>query len=90
MLTIGIILLILGVVFLVITFVADDSDTRFILGSFGIVMLFLGTSITFNVVQEKYTAIKCLKGNNPYKMEIKYEFKDSIYVPTDTIYIKIK
>ncbi len=39
---------------------------------------------------EKDTAIKCLKGNNPYKMEIRYELKDSVYVPKDTIYIRKK
>lgn len=36
---------------------------------------------------KKDTAIKCLKDNNPYKMEIIYELKDSVYVPKDTIYI---
>lgn len=36
---------------------------------------------------KKDTAIKCLKDNNPYKMEIIYELKDSIYVPKDTIYV---
>lgn len=39
---------------------------------------------------EKIAAIQCLKGNNPYKMEIRYELKDSIYIPVDTVYIKIK
>lgn len=39
---------------------------------------------------EKETAIKCLQGNNPYKMEIQYELKDSMYIPVDTIYVKIK
>lgn len=39
---------------------------------------------------EKETAIKCLQGNNPYKMEIQYELKDSMYIPIDTIYVKIK
>ena len=36
---------------------------------------------------EKNTAIKCLNGNNPYKMEIVYELKDSVYIPKDTIYV---
>ena len=39
---------------------------------------------------EKETAIKCLKGDNPYKMEIQYELKNSVYIPVDTIYVKIK
>ena len=39
------------------------------------------------MMSEKDTAIKCLNDNNPYKMEIIYELKDSIYVSKDTIYI---
>ena len=38
------------------------------------------------MLSQKETAIKCLNDNNPYKMEIRYELKDSIYVPKDTIY----
>jgi flagellar motor component MotA len=49
-----------------------------------IIMFYLGGY----VMSEKDTAIKCLKDNNPYKMEIIYELKDSVYVPKDTIYIK--
>ena len=47
------------------------------------VMFFLGGYMK----SEKDTAIKCLNDNNPYKMEIIYELKDSIYVPKDTIYV---
>ena len=47
-----------------------------------VVMFFLGGYM----MSEKDTAIKCLNDNNPYKMEIRYELKDSIYVPKDTIY----
>ena len=36
---------------------------------------------------EKDTAIKCSKDNNPYKIEIVYELKDSVYIPKDTIYV---
>ena len=46
------------------------------------VMFFLGGYMK----SEKDTAIKCSKDENPYKMEIRYELKDSIYVPKDTIY----
>lgn len=33
---------------------------------------------------------RCLNNKFKYKMEIKYQLKNSIYVPTDTIYVKIK
>ena len=64
----------------------DEIDT-FIVSIFSTliaVMFFLGGYMK----SEKDTAIKCSKYENPYKMEIRYELKDSIYVPKDTIYIK--
>ena len=64
----------------------DEMDSFFvsIFSAIIAVMFFLGGYMK----SEKDTAIKCSKDNNPYKMEIRYELKDSIYVPTDTIYIK--
>ena len=47
------------------------------------VMFFLGGYM----MSENDTAIKCLQDKNPYKMEIRYELKDSVYVPKDTIYV---
>ena len=47
------------------------------------IIFFLGGYIK----SEKNTAIKCLNGKNPYKMEIVYELKDSVYIPKDTIYV---
>ncbi len=47
------------------------------------VMFFLGGYM----MSENDTAIKCLQDKNPYKMEIVYELKDSVYIPKDTIYI---
>lgn len=49
---------------------------------------FISGAYVYNNITERDTAIKCLNGNNPYKMVINYEKHDSIYVPTDTIYIK--
>ena len=64
----------------------DDGGSFFVpmLVALIAAMFFLGGYLK----SEKDTAIKCSKDNNPYKMEIRYELKDSIYVPTDTIYIK--
>ena len=85
----GIILLIIGVIVLVGIFITEDKEYRSILIIFGMVILYLGTAFVYSESTEKYTAIDCLKGNNPYKMEIKYELKDSVYIPCDTIYVKI-
>ena len=64
----------------------DEMDSFFvsILSAITALMFFLGGYMK----SEKDTAIKCSNDNNPYKMEIRYELKDSIYVPKDTIYIK--
>ena len=64
----------------------DEIDSFFVcaLSAITALMFFLGGYMK----SEKDTAIKCLNDNNPYKMEIRYELKDSIYVPKDTIYIK--
>ena len=86
----GIILGIVGVLFLIITIIHDDEDGRLLFGVFGIAFLFLGAVLLFTELQEKETSIRCLKGNNPYKQQIIYEFKHSIQIPVDTIYVKIK
>ena len=63
----------------------DEMDSFFvcILSAITALMFFLGGYMK----SEKDTAIKCSKDENPYKMEIRYELKDSVYIPTDTIYI---
>ena len=39
----------------------------------------------------EYTGEKNVLMNKPnYKMEIKYKLKDSIHIPSDTIFVKIK
>ena len=85
----GIIILSLGVA---IAFTSDDSEGTVIGGLAaiaGILIVGLFLTILINTTEEE-TAIECLKGNNPYKMEIQYELKDSVYIPVDTIYVKIK
>ena len=66
----------------------DEMDSFFlsILSAIIAVMFFIGGYM----MSENDTAIKCLQDKNPYKMEIRYELKDSVYVPKDTIYIRKK
>lgn len=84
----GIIILSLGVA---IIFTSDDSG-GIIIGVLaaivGILIIVFFRFISINTIEEEIT-IKCLKGNNSYKMEIQYELKDSVYIPVDTIYVKI-
>ena len=62
----------------------DVADSFFVclLSALIATMFFLGGY----TISQKDTAIKCLNDKNPYKMEIVYELKDSVYVPKDTIY----
>jgi hypothetical protein len=85
----GFILSIIGIIFLIFSIFSDDRDLRHILVMFGIIGLLLGTNLWVSEFTEKGTTIRCLKNNPPYKMEIKYELKDSVYIPCDTIYVKI-
>lgn len=48
----------------------------------------LALLIISTFVQED-TQKECLKGNKPYRMEIQYELKDSVYVPVDTVFAKV-
>lgn len=44
--------------------------------------------IGFEEMTEKRIAKKFLKGEKPYRMEIRYEIRDSIVTSVDTVYIK--
>lgn len=64
-------------------------DTLFVLFIGNIWFLFLFISLLFSEISNKEGQIDALKGKYTYKMEIKYTLQDSIYVPTDTLFIKI-
>lgn len=79
------VLLICGLmIYSIINLDIDDNGFVCAISALIAIMFFLGGYMK----SEKDTAITCLKDKNPYKMEIRYELKDSIYVPKDTIYIK--
>jgi hypothetical protein len=80
----GLILFIILVAYSIKNFNMDDNFIVIFLSA--ITIVFVGVGVY--VMSEKDTAIKCLNDNNPYKMEIRYELKDSVYVTKDTIYIK--
>lgn len=88
----GIIILCLGVTGVTIA-IASNYSEDLVKGMFtaivGALIVVLSLNILIKTTKEE-TAIECLKGNNLYKMEIQYELKDSVYIPVDTIYVKIK
>lgn len=86
--TIGIICIIIAFIGAIIYDVKNDVEIP--IGVWIVIFGVFGTALLIQQRVEKHTAIDCLKGKNPYKMEIRYELKDSIYVPKDTIYVKIE
>lgn len=84
----GIILMIIGCIFIIIVMVSDDLGTRFIIGALGLIFIFLGTALLFTEMQKKETAINCIKGNFPYKQIIQYRYEGNELLSQDTIYIK--
>lgn len=57
-----------------------------------VMFMFMGSLLALLIISifvQDDTRKECLKGNNPYKMEIQYELKDSVYVPVDTIFVKV-
>lgn len=64
-------------------------NTLFALFTGNIWFLFLFTSLLLSEIGNKKGQIDALKGKYTYKMEIKYTLQDSIYIPTDTLFIEI-
>lgn len=89
MLILGIILLVIALIGAFIYIMHSEEDYSPLV-MFLILFMFWGTFLLVKYIIEEETTIECLKGNNPYKMEIRYELQDSIYVPVDTVYMKIK
>ena len=84
------VLLIFGLFLIVIAISSDVIGAKIVLGFFGV--LFTGIAMYFlgGSDGEKLAYKESLKGNNPYKMEIRYELQDSIYIPIDTVFTKIE
>jgi hypothetical protein len=92
MIVLGIILFIIGIIsLLILKFNNKISKGKvFLLLFIAFIDIALGMLVIEEVIIEKRTAIQCFRGKNPYKMEIRYEKKDSLYVPKDTVFFKIK
>lgn len=84
----GIIMLIFGAVIVFMMIGMDPEDCpRYFLTFVGFVAVCVGVLfIVYPLIREE-AYINSLKGKNPYKMEIRYGLKDSLYIPKDTVYI---
>ena len=90
------VLFFVGLIILIIGWIVIYTSDKIYTDILGFILTMIGGALLGIAIDkmesdvEKETAIECLKGNNPYKMEIQYELKDSVYIPVDTIYVKIK
>ena len=84
------VLLVIGIILLSgIIFVEDIMFNTFFKILSGITCFMCIYFATYLISSD--TAYKeALKGNNIYKMEIRYYMKDSAYVPSDTVFVLIK
>ena len=84
------VLLIFGLFLIVIAISSDVIGAKIVLGFFGV--LFTGIAMYFLGGSDggKLAYKESLRGNNPYRMEIRYELQDSIFYPKDTVFTKIE
>ena len=84
------VLLISGLLLIVIAVSSDVIGAKIVLGFFGVLFIEIAMYFLGGSDGEKLAYKESLRGNNPYKMEIRYELQDSIYIPKDTIFTKIE
>ena len=85
-----VLMVIVGICSIAIPIIDHGSVSVKILSVLGVGFVLFGASF-IGLAKGKEAAYKeALKGNNPYKMEIRYELYDSIYIPKDTVFIKIE
>ena len=84
------VLLISGLVLIVIAVSSDVIGAKIVLGFFGVLFIEIAMYFLGGSDGEKLAYKESLKGNNPYKMEIRYELQDSILFPKDTVFTKIE
>lgn len=85
-----IIMLFLGIGMTTITYIYKEQEFPSFFMWIGMIFIY-SSSFCLGIAVEGEEAYKeSLRGNNPYKMEIRYELQDSIYIPKDTVFTKIE
>ena len=85
-----IIMLSLGVAITTITYYLKEKGFPSLFMLIGIIFICSSSFCLGLAVEEEIAYNESLKGNNPYKMEIRYELQDSIFYPKDTVFTKIE
>ena len=85
-----IIILFLGIGMTTITYLYKEQEFPSLFMLIGIIFIYSSSFCLGLVVEEEIAYKESLKGNNPYKMEIRYELQDSIFYPKDTVFTKIE
>jgi hypothetical protein len=88
---IGIAICITSIVLAIIVDSEEDTFTNRLVCFMAAIGMLLLSATMFYYDGYKKGQIDAYRGNYKYKMEIRYELKDSTYyTPKDTIYVKIK
>ena len=85
-----IIMLSLGVAITTITYYLKEKGFPSLFMLIGIILICSSSFCLGLAVEEEIAYKESLRGNNPYKMEIRYELQDSIYIIKDTVFTKIE
>ena len=82
-------LIILSVMIIILAFIDVNSIGDRILKFIAIFLLLTYIIITAILMGHDKGQKDALRGKLDYKMEVKYELKDSIYTPVDTTFVEI-
>lgn len=82
--------LMFAILILVIANIKMDNKNDVVFKNIFIVSMLIIIFVGSYKTGEKHGQKQALRGKFDYKMEIKYELKDSVYIPVDTTFTEIK
>lgn len=85
-----IIVLFLGTGITTITYLYKEQEFPSFFMWIGMTLIYSSSFCLGLAVEEEIAYKESLRGNNPYRMEIRYELQDSIYIIKDTVFTKIE
>lgn len=82
--------LMFSIIILIVSNIDFDTTGDIVFKNTFIFLLLVGMFAGSYITGEKHGQKQALRGKFDYKMEIKYELKDSVYTPVDTTFTEIK
>lgn len=83
-------MIVLGISCVGISHNTKETGLPLMFSIFGVMFILAGAFSLGLYLGNEFAYKDSLKGNNPYKMEIRYELQDSIYISKDTVFTKIE